>query len=148
VRLRQRLLGAHRPRVAEQQPQVLLLGRQTVEQQVLGLPAQQRAPHRLGEAAVRLLLGRGHDQRQRREEEVDELGRVRVVDVRLEFGEQVERVLELLVDVQVVVGGRELGAHGQHAVARLHRGVIAVKTEIQLPNTSPIILSCATGIIN
>ena len=67
-------------------PQLRLLAGEAVDQQIDGVAGQQRR-HHLGRQvrAVVGVAGGVHDQRQRREQEVYQLRRVRVVDVRLQL---------------------------------------------------------------
>ena len=122
VRLGAHLLVGECPRVAQRHPEHVLFGREAVEQEFARLAAHQRHPDGLAELAEFARLGgRALNERQRLEQVVHELGRVRVVNVRLELGEQVERVLELLKDVHVLalVGqqGALLGLVGTVAAA-------------------------------
>jgi hypothetical protein len=68
-------------------PQLSLLAGDAVDEQVVGLPGEQRRNHLGGQIGpvVGAVVGRVHDQRQRRVQEVHQLGRVRIVDVRLQF---------------------------------------------------------------
>ena len=59
------------------------------------------------------------DEGQRREQEVDQLRGVGVVDVRLQLGQEVERELELLEDVDKFSFRRRLGPYREHPVAQV-----------------------------
>ena len=75
------------PVLAEGLPQLDLLGREAVEQQLLGVAVHEGHHGLLRQvlAAVHRVAARLEDQAQRREQEVNQLRRVRVVDVRLQL---------------------------------------------------------------
>jgi len=67
-------------------PELRFFAGDAVDEEIDRLAGEQGRHHLGGQVgAVRRVVGRVHDQGQRREQEVHQLGRVRVVDVRLQF---------------------------------------------------------------
>ena len=97
-------------------PQLRLLAGEAVDQQIDGVSSQQRR-HHLGRQvrAVVGVAGGVHDQRQRSEQEVNQLRRVRVVDVRLQLrlgggrGEGVSQSCLGVVKERGGLGANEMG---------------------------------------
>lgn len=112
------LVARYQPSIAQRVPQLRLFAGNAVDQQVDRLSRQQRRHHLAGQIGIVVgVVGRVDDQRQRREEEVNELGRVWIVYMSFQLGQQVERELELLEDVDELHLRRRLRSHRQHTVA-------------------------------
>lgn len=131
------LVPGHRPSVAERPQQLHLLAGDAIVEEIDSVASRKRLDDPRWKIGIVASVVRGvDDERERREQEVDQLGCVGVVNVRLQLRQEVEGELELGEDVYELLLVRWTRAQRQQTLS----GVLLLRS-----TASAASLQLATG---